>query len=329
MLSRAANAIYWMSRYLERAENVARFIDVNLHLILDIGMETSDAQWAPLVAASGDHEDFTARYGKETSQQNVIRFLTFDEENPNAILSCIRMARENARTIRESISTEMWEQLNDIYHTLLQHRRKRKLEDLQKIYQQVKTASHVFIGVMDNTMSHGEGWHFARLGRMLERADKTLRMLDVKYFLLLPSPDYVDSPYDAVQWSALLKSVDAFEMYRQRFHRINYKDVTDFLLFDPDFPRSVRFCVIQAATSLWKIADTWHPAIPAAVQALQEDVDNRGVGSVLRQGLHEYIDTVQQHINVLDNAIFQAFFALTDAQPASGQLQASQEQFFS
>lgn len=309
MLSRAANAIYWMARYLERAENVARFIDVNLHLILDLGLERDDAQWAPLVATTGDDEAFKARYGEETSQRNVLHFLTFDEENPNAILPCMRMARENARTVRESISSEMWEQLNECYHSLQKQRRKRKLEDLQLLYRQVKLAAHLFTGVMENTCSHGEGWHFAKLGRMLERADKTGRILDVKYFLLLPGPDYVDSPYDSVQWAALLKSVDAFEMYRQRFHRINYKDVTDFLLFDRDFPRSVRFCIRRAVHSLGVIAGQEPSPARDAVQELLDGIEHYGVTSVLREGLHEYVDRLQLRLNRLDEAVFQQFFA--------------------
>ena len=179
MLSRAANSIYWMSRYLERAENVARFVAVNVHLMLDMGLAPSNAQWKPLVTTSGDDADFAKRY-KEPNEKNVIQFLTFDAKNPNSIFSCVCSARENARTVREVISTEMWEQLNALYHMVQKHSRKRRIDNLQEFYTQIRTASHLISGLFENTMSHGEGWHFARMGRMLERADKTARILDVK-----------------------------------------------------------------------------------------------------------------------------------------------------
>src|SRR6266487_4660610 len=183
MLSRVAESIYWMSRYVERAENVARFIDVNLQLMLDSPSGESQ-QWQPLVNTTGDHADFDQRYGAAT-QQDVLHFLTFDAENPNSILSCLRAARENARTVREIISSEMWLQLNKFF--LLVNAAAENPEALSsrhEFFSEVKNASHLFNDVAAATMTHGEAWHFARLGRALERADKTSRILDVKYFLL-------------------------------------------------------------------------------------------------------------------------------------------------
>ena len=186
MLSRVADSIYWMGRYVERAENVARFVDVNLNLMLDAPTGV-DQQWQPLVNITGDHEGFTKRYG-EATQEKVIQFLTFDRENPNSILSCLRAARENARSVREIISSEMWLQLNQFYLmvnsaavTTNGH------ETPHDFFTEVKLASHLFAGVTDSTMTHGEAWHFCQLGRKLERADKTSRILDVKYFILLRS----------------------------------------------------------------------------------------------------------------------------------------------
>ncbi len=164
MLSRAASSIYWMSRYLERAENVARFVSVNVHLMLDTGLPPDSAQWKPLVTTSGDDADFAKRY-KEHNEKNVLHFLTFDEKNPNSILSCICSARENARTVREVISSEMWEQINALYHYVQKHSRKRRIDNLQEFYVHIRTNSHLFAGLSENTMSHGEGWHFARMGR--------------------------------------------------------------------------------------------------------------------------------------------------------------------
>src|ERR1700761_315680 len=184
MLSRVAESVYWMSRYVERAENVARFIDVNFHLILD-DPTASDQQWLPLVNTSGDHEDYFKRYGAPT-QRNVMRFLACDPDNPNSIVSCLRAARENARTVREIISSEMWLYLNKFYLTINTATASDTcLDSPQELLSEIKMSSHLFSGLTDATMRHGEAWHFCQLGRMLERADKTSRILDVKYYILL------------------------------------------------------------------------------------------------------------------------------------------------
>ena len=310
MLSRVASSIYWMNRYLERAENVARFIAVNVHLMLDMGLEPDNAQWKPLVTTSGDDANFAKRY-KESSEKNVIYFLTFDDKNPNSILSCIQSARENARTVREAISSEMWEKLNELYHVVQKHSRKRRIDNLQEFYAHIRTSSHLFTGLSENTMSHGEGWHFGRMGRMLERADKTARLLDVKYFLLLPNSEYVDSPYDAVEWGAVLKSANGFEMYRKHFHGINYKDVAQFLIFDSAFPRSMTYCIHTAADSLHAITAELKINVPAQgeMAKLLKTLASTSIDTVLGNGLHEFIDVFQFNLNVVDQAIYRSFFA--------------------
>jgi uncharacterized alpha-E superfamily protein len=309
VLSRVANSIYWMSRYLERADNVARFIAVNAHLILDMGWERETAQWEPLVRASGDEADFKRRYD-DASEKNVVRFLTFDSSNPNSILASVRQARENARTVREVISSEMWRTINALYHLVEMHSRKRRIDDLQDFFTRVRAASHLFTGLIENTMSHTEGWHFARMGSLLERADKTARLLHVKYFLLFPSPDYFDSPYDTVEWGAVLKSVTGFEMYCKQFHRANYRDVTKFLILDLNFPRSLRYCVHAAALSLLCITDMLQITVPAQKEMakLQAMLDNTHVDAVLQFGLHEFIVAFQFDLNVVDQSLCHSFF---------------------
>ena len=186
MLSRAAESIYWMSRYLERAENVARFIEVNCHLMLDLPVEAK-GQWEPLVLTTGDQDLFYENYATD-NQASVIDFLTFSPVNPNSIISCLQNARENARSIREIISTEMWEQINKFY-LQVQNIDKPQAQDAPHTYfTDIIMASHLFTGIQRNTMSHNEAWQFARLGRDLERADKTSRILDVKYFTALVFP---------------------------------------------------------------------------------------------------------------------------------------------
>jgi uncharacterized alpha-E superfamily protein len=314
MLSRVANSIYWMSRYLERADNVARFIDVNTHLMLDLSLDQAHAQWYPLVATSGDDEDFNKRY-VTADEKSVVRFLTFDAKNPNSIMSCIYTARENARTLREVIPVEMWELINELYHITKAHSKKRKLADLAPYYRHIRLFSHIYTGLKNNAMSRAQAWQFAHVGQMLERADKTARLIDVKYFLLLPQSNALDdkheSAYEAVQWGAVLKSAHALEMYRQRYHTINYKDVTQFLLFSPEFPRSVRFCLDEASDALISITKSMRGEVQAVVEMeiLNETIRESKSEAIIAQGLHEFIDIFQFNLNLVDKAVYHSFFS--------------------
>lgn len=313
MLSRVANSIYWMSRYLERAENVARFIDVNLNLILDLPEEYGE-QWAPLVNTTGDHESFSKRYRVPT-RENVMHFLTFDRDNPNSILSCVRHGRENARSVREIISSEMWEQANRFY-LLVQDaaRNKAAVENPHDFYASVKLASHLFDGITEATMSHGEAWHFLQVGELLERADKTSRILDVKYFILLPSPQAVGTTIDNIQWAALLKSASALEMYRKHSKQINPFKVADFLILNREFPRSVHSCLDRAADSLHAISgssmDTFNNRAEQGLGRLLSELNYTQIDEIIHGGLHEFLDGLQNRLNWIDDAIFETFFAL-------------------
>lgn len=313
MLSRVANSIYWMSRYVERAENVARFIEVNLHLMLDDATEGAK-QWAPLVNTTGDHADFKARYGFAT-QENVIRFLAIDPENPNSIYSCVRAARENARSVREIISSEMWLQLNTFYLMIKSAAEDRRaLDDPHEFFASVRHASHLFAGITDGTMSRTEAWHFGRLGRMIERADKTSRILDVKYYILLRSVDDVGTPFDENQWAALLRSASAFEMYRQKHGKIVPACVVEFLMFDHEFPRSVRFSIHQARESLHAISGTsphtFRYPPEKHIGQLNAELSFASVDDVLEKGLHEYVDDLQTRLNEVGLGIHETFFAM-------------------
>jgi len=319
MLSRVAESLFWMSRYVERAENVARFVDVNLNLMLEV--TSSEQQWLPLVATTGDHEMFKKKYGQPT-QQSVIRFLTLDEENPNSILSCLRAARENARSTREITSSEMWEQLNTFYlfvadtaaHT-------DSIADLHNFFARIKDGSHTFCGITDATMTHGEAWHFMRMGRMIERADKTSRILDVKYFILLRSAHEVGSPIDEIQWAAVLRSASAFEMYRKRHGRISPKNIVQFLMLDNEFPRAFRFCLNRARNSLHAISGTPLGQGCSEPERLLErlcaDLEHIGVEEIIAGGIHEFIDNLQVNLNEVGTGIYETFLARRTPNPAA------------
>lgn len=311
MLSRVADAIYWMCRYIERAENIARFTDVNHNLMLDLAM-APEIQWEPLVTVTGDEKVFHGRYTESTAE-NVIRFLTFDTDYPHSILSCLRAARENARQVREIISSEMWEQVNRLYLMVAESARGMKIADLShRFFEEIKLGSHLFTGLTEVTMSHGEPWHFARLGRVLERADKTSRILDVKYYVLLPRVDYVNTPYDNIQWAALLKSVSGLEMYRKQYHRINPRQVARFLIFDPIFPRAIRYCLDTAEESLHAVsgspAGTFCNEAERRLGKLRSQFNYADIDEVIAEGLHEYLDRFQLRLNEIGTAISESFF---------------------
>ena len=323
MLSRVADAIYWMSRYLERAENIARFIDVNWHLTLDApGARTE--QWTPLVRAMGDWDLFLEK-GVSQDRDGVIRFLAFDPASPNSIVSCLSHARDNARTIREIIPTEMWEQINVFYHVARSAARDSRaiLANPYQFCDEVKRRDLTISGIAGDAMSHDEAWDFLRLGKLLERADKTSRILDVKYFILLPHPTDVGSNLDYVQWAALLKAISALEAYRRRHGRIQPDRIAEFLLLDHDFPRSVLACLLRAQQCLHAITGTqigyFNNPAEKRLGHLCGDLAYKVVDEIFASGLHEFTDDLQTRMNLVDEACYATFFATFPAIDAAGQ----------
>ncbi|MEQ8847768.1 alpha-E domain-containing protein [Botrimarina sp.] len=313
MLSRVAESIYWMSRYVERAENVARFIDVNDNLTLGEGVDLVE-QWAPLVYTTGDQELFKELYG-EPHRDAVLRFLAFDPRNPNSVLSCVSAARENARSVRESITTPMWEQINKFYLMVQQSAQtSRFITEPNQFCDMVKHASHTLVGATYTTMSHGEAWHFSRVGRLIERADKTSRIVDVQYFHLLPDVTDVGTSLDVVRWSALLRSASALTMYRRVHGRITPDRVADFLILDRDFPRSMRFCLMRVQESVCEITGsrpgTFRCHSEQLAGRLRSEMDYTSIDDVVQQGMHEYIDQFQQRLNQIGGGLHADFFTL-------------------
>ena len=321
LLSRVADSVYWMARYVERAENVARFIGVNLNLHLDLPQDPGQ-QWQSLIDTSGDEKIFAERYGTAT-QHNVVHFLTFDAENPNSILSCLRNARENARSVRETISSEMWEQVNDMYLQMATGKPQPGYQWLPEFFHQLRMNSHLFQGITDATMTHNEAWHFARLGRKMERADKTSRILDVKYFMLLPSVSDVGTPYDDIHWSAVLKSVSGLEMYRKKYGRISPRSIVEFLVRDHEFPRAIHYCVACADTSVRAITGsepgTFRYGSERLLGLLKADLAYTPVDQILDSGLHGYLDGLQVRMNEIGNALLTDFVYRPEVQKQSQQ----------
>jgi uncharacterized alpha-E superfamily protein len=305
MLSRAADSIFWIGRYMERAENVARFIDVNLHHVLDLPPGTPE-QWKPLVAVTGDLYRFLERY-ETTTRETAIQFLTFDEGSPNSILSCLRAARENARSIRDVISSDMWEHLNATYLQVSDDEAfERVRSSPYEFFSELKLAGRLYEGLTDDTMSHGEAWHFCRLGRLIERADKISRIVDFKYFL------GGGAPMEEIEWSLVLQSASALELYRKRHGRLLREKIVSFLLLDHEFPRSVQFCLTRAEESLHAITGTpvgtFRILAEQRLGQLRSELAFARAEEILADGLHESVDALQLKLNLASDAITEAFF---------------------
>lgn len=313
MLSRVADAIYWMSRYVERAENTARVVDVNHALTLD-GPDEGDIDWLALVKTLGDHKTFAERYGEPTKEA-VLRFLAFDPKAPGSVVSSLSAARENARTVREVISSEMWEHVNETYLRVLSAAKDPDVVGAPfDFLDEVKKASQLFVGITYLTMTHNEAWHFARLGRLLERADMTSRIVDVKHKLLPQDPTRIAAAHDELSWGALLRSASALEMYRKRHGQLMPSQVLAFLLFDQKFPRSVRYCLKKGERSLHAITGrplgSVETSAEAATDALVRRVAGTDIGDVLHRGLHQWLDELQRECNGVGAKIHESFFAI-------------------
>jgi uncharacterized alpha-E superfamily protein len=324
MLSRAADALYWMARYAERAENVARFLDVSLQVMLDLPGDAHGDPWTGVLTATGDHDIFTERYGRPT-RDSVIRFLAIDGDSPNSIVSCVRQARDNARSIREAISSETWEQINKWYLLVREATATGAIiDDPHDFLAAVKEASHLFVGITYLTMTHGEGWHFGRLARLLERADQTSRIVDAKQALLQARPPEVGASLDEIHLSALLRSVSALEMYRKRYGGFDQTAVLEFLILDKLFPRSIRHCLDNAQKSLCAITGTPSDASGTKPERrlglLAAEYEYATIDDIVGQGLHEHLDQLQVKLNDVGIAIYETFFASRPDPVAEAQL---------
>ena len=315
MLSRVAHLIYWMARYLERAENTSRILDVNTQLVLDAQLQASDLSraWQPVVLASGDDTVFRELY-PAFDEPSVVDFTLFNPKNPNSVLACVNIARENARCVRDQISSEVWEQINRLYLSL----QGRTVADYQRIgsgqfLSEIRHAILLIYGVAASMLPRNESWQFYELGRFLERADDTSRLIDVKYFTLLPSVNLVGSTIDAIQWSAVLRSCSAFEAFRKnRRGQINAERVIDYLILDEHFPRSIRYAITQAEESVRSITrDRDHHfsnAPSRSLGRLRADFDYTVIGDIIGFGLHEWIDKFQTTIASVHTEIEDTFF---------------------
>lgn len=319
MLSRVADSIYWMARYVERAENLARLLLSTQELLLDAGVEGVDeAQfWRPILATTGDEEAYAALH-KKIKGKDVIDFLVLRADNPNSMLNSIRAARENARTVRDQISDEIWESLNSL-KLFVESAEGKSLHRTQSatFYERVLRGSYQFQGIADSTTPRGETWHFLRLGTCIERADKMSRLLDTCSAISLEMPPHPQAR--PLRWAALLRSCSAWHAFQAEHSKLDPKMIIEYLLLDETFPRSVACCVVELHQTLQRLCGVGSlHNMPVPVRhagRLRSDLAYITVEEVLKADLHEYIDVLQTRLNDIGAAIFQTFVLYADLTP--------------
>ena len=326
MLSRVADRIFWMSRQMERAENMARILGVTSNLVLFGNQEAQGQNLLAPLTITGTAEAFAAQHDKLTLPA-LIDFLAFDQSNPSSIWSCLRDARENAHAVRWQITSEMWETLNATWIELRGFGRRtttaRRRSDAARgelsladsvgaeatrFFDWVKDRSHLFRGVTYGTIVRGEAFNFSRLGTHLERADNTARILDVKYHILLPRVEDVGGALDYYQWAALLRSVSAFETYR-----LIYRDqifpikVAELLILEQRMPRSLAACAAQVNASLERIVGQNDAAAKRLSGELFVRLTHADIEEIFQSGLHEYLTDCLDDINELGSRMQRAY----------------------
>ena len=315
MLSRSANDLFWMSRHVERAENIARMLDITYRMSLlpyrvAEGGETWAEPWALPLVITG----LATKYYEKSpllSPEQVIRYMVIDPENSSSIYSLLQSARENARGQRGAISSEMWESINATWLEVRELSYERLLErGVSEVFDWVKTRSHLFRGVTVGTMGRDEGFHFTRLGTHLERADNTARILDVKYHTLLPTVNDVGGAVDYYQWGSLLRSVGAFESYRKIYREaITPFRVAELLILRLDMPRSLHFCMAEVFTTLCGLAPDDRLEPERLAGEIHSQLHYGRIKQVFEIGLHEYLMAFLTRIDALNSEINKHFLA--------------------
>jgi len=315
MLARVVENVYWLARYLERAENTARIIGVNTNLLLDLPGGIAPG-WLPLVDISGNRAEFDAHFqdhkGTKGEERDVVHFLIAEKDNPGSICSSLHSARENARTLREILPTEAWELLNGFFADFTKDlstglNKRTRFEFLKRIVITLQTIA----GMLDGTMNRNDAHTFLTLGRNLERADMTSRIVDVRSAQLLPAETPELRPFETVQWMSVLKSLSGYQMYRLKMRtRVRRTDVLQFLLRDDQFPRSCQFCLSQLEASLTPLPRS--EGVLEVVDTARRFVERASLSTLDQPGLHELIDKIQLRIHDVHDGIASNYFPSRD-----------------
>jgi uncharacterized alpha-E superfamily protein len=316
MLSRTADHLFWMSRYTERAENTARMLDVNYQTsLLPQSNEVAQAAWQGLLSISELKPAYAAKYdGDNINPIDVMDFMVRDEKNPSSIISCLQNARENARAVRGSLTTEVWETQNQTYLEVIRMLRGKSAEfkrDPAQFFEWVKFRSHLSRGVTLGTMLQDESFHFLRMGTFLERADNTARLVDVKFHAVesaLGSVNDKEQEFDFYHWSAILRSVSGFEVYRKVYRDVIKPElVAELLILRPDMPRSLLGCLNEVMSNLAMVTSDPQSETLRRAGKLRADLQYSRIDEILATGLHAFLTQFLDRVNEIGANISREF----------------------
>jgi len=323
MLSRTADHLYWMARYMERAENTARMLDVNYQTsLLPQSADAAEKGWKGLLSISELTSDFGERYGA-IHARSVMDYMVRDEKNPASIYGCLLAARENARAVRGTLTTEVWETQNQ---TWLEFKRLLASGTFQKdpseAFEWVKFRSHLSRGVTVGTMLQDEAFHFLRIGSFLERADNTARLLDVKFHAMdteFANPmnangNGKDQEYDFYHWSAILRSMSGFEVYRKAYRNvIRPEKVAELLILRPDMPRSLAACMNEVVSNLERVANEQSGETLRCAGRIRSDLQYGRIDEIVATGLHAFLTQFPERVGTLGAGISRDFLVPVQA----------------
>lgn len=312
MLSRTASHLFWMARYVERAENTARILEVTYRMsLMPQAPELVKQEWFAPLNITGTLFPFTGRYS-EVGAREVLRYMVLDQDNPSSIYSCARAARENARAVRGNITSDMWEVLNSTWIELQNMNESRLDNDgVVRFFDWVKERSHLFRGVTVGTALRDQAFQFNRLGIFIERADNTTRILDAKYHVLLPSVDDVGGAVDYYQWAAVLQSVSAFDSYRKIYRdMITPLRVAELLILREDMPRSLHACMNEAYDILRAVATAQAAEAVRLAGEMHAGLHFGRIEKIFQGGLHEYLTDFLKRVDDLGSEISKGFFTV-------------------
>lgn len=331
LLSRAAENLFWIGRYVERAENIARLLDTGKRMSAIPGQRKHQPEWEPILSAAGVRPQFDQIYDV-VNQQNVVHFLALSFDNPSSIISCVAAARNNARAVRTAMTFEMWEALNSFWLELKQHAKMRPGDgQLSPFLDQVKRCCALFVGVTSATILHNDTFNFLRLGHHIERADCTARILDVKYFALLAPSEEVAGSVDLFQWSVLLRATGSFRAYHWVYGGdFEPRHIADFLILNADCARSLAHCMREINDHLNRLARLYaaHHHCHELSNNLNQDVSDGDIDTIFAGGLHEFLTDFMRRNNELSNQIARDYYFTNRPQPAPPSQSQSQSSIF-
>ncbi len=323
MLVRVAETLYWMARYLERAENMARLINVNTNLILDIPKKT-ELGWEPLIDITGTREMYVKIYDN-FDERSVMKYLISDADSPVSIANSLKWARENARTVRDVIPREAWEQINGLNHYAKDQLNVAMSKRGRFSYlNEVILRNQTIVGLLSGTVNRDQGYVFVRLGRNIERADMTSRIIDVRSANLLTLENVDMQPFENIQWMSVLKSLTAYQMYRQAMQaRVRRSDVVKFLFQSQRFPRSILFCVQQLERCVNELPERDNSL--RRIHHLVRVLKNAELHAYDQAMLHVFIDQIQIELSNIHDALMNQFFLSGRVKQSATQTQAQKQ----